>query len=190
MRLRLVLSSMTAVAPALLLGGCGIWPFGKPAPQVEPRVEPKVEPKVEPRAQQRLEQIPLTERTRRYLASRGLPTIETRPLNVRTDCTFRDETGYGGRLDLEVQDAGVHRFAAKVDIPRRGSCRFELADFRQAASLPTVTLTSARSNCTVNMWEQGSKVTVAFSGCQAQCDSGTFDYLWPILVETPSGRCF
>ncbi len=186
MRFRLVLSSMTAVAPALLLGGCGIWPFGKPAPQVEP----KVEPKVEPRAQPRLEQIPLTERTRRLLASRGLPIIETRPLNVRTDCAFRDETGYGGRLDLEVQDAGVHRFAAKVEIPRRGSCRFDLADFRQAATLPTVKLTSARSDCTVSMWEQGSKVTVAFSGCQAQCDNGTFDYLWPILVEMPSGRCF
>jgi hypothetical protein len=187
MRFRLALSGMTAIAPALLLGGCGIWPFGKPAPQVEPKV---VEPTIEPRAQPRLEQIPLTERTRRYLASRGLSVIETRPLNVRTDCAFRDETGYGGRLDLEVQDAGVHRFMAKVDIPRRGSCRFDLADFRQTTVRQAVTLASARSGCTVHMWEQGSKVTIAFTDCQAQCDSGTFDYLWPILVETPSGRCF
>jgi hypothetical protein len=186
MRCRFALSCVTVVAPALLLGGCGIWPFAKPAPQVESREEPKVEP----RSQQRHEQIPLSERTRRYLASRGLSIIETRPLNVRTDCAFRDETGYGGRLDLEVQEANVRRFAAKVEIPRRGSCRFELADFRQAATLPTVTLAGERSDCTVRMWEQGSKVTVAFSGCQAQCDKETFDYLWPILVEMPSGRCF
>jgi hypothetical protein len=186
MRLRRTLTCMTAVAPALLLGGCGIWPFGK-AP---PPAEPKAEPQVEPRAEQRMERRPLSERTRRYLASRGHEVIKERPLNVRADCSFRDEVGYAGRLDLEVQDAGVRRFAAKVDVPKRGSCRFDLGEFRQATALPTITLASTSSRCTVRMWEQGSQVTVAFSDCQAQCDGGAFDYLWPILVEAPSGRCF
>ncbi|RLJ68289.1 hypothetical protein DFR35_0847 [Sulfurisoma sediminicola] len=185
MRLRRALSCMTAVAPALLLGGCGLWPFGKPPSPAEPE-QPRQAPRAEPRAEPR----PLSERTRRYLASRGHEVIEERPLNVRADCSFRDELGYAGRLDLEVRDADVRRFAARVDVPRRGSCRFDLADFRQATSLPTITLTGAQSRCTVRMWEQGSKVTVAFSDCQAQCDGGTFDYLWPILVEAPSGRCF
>lgn len=183
MRLRSAVSCMTVVAPTLLLGGCGIWPFGKPPAPAE-------EPKAEPRAVRPQPTRPLSERTKRYLASRGHEPIEDRPLNVRADCSFRDEVGYAGRLDLEVRDANVQRFAARVDVPRRGSCRFDLADFRQAAALPTVTLAGASSRCTVRMWEQGSKVTVAFSDCQAQCDGGTFDYLWPILVEAPSGRCF
>lgn len=186
MRLRRTLSRMTAVAPALLLGACGIWPFGKEPPSAEPKAEPRVEPRAEPRTEAR----PLSERTKRYLASRGHAVIQDRPLNVRADCSFRDEVGYAGRLNLEVKDADVRRFAAKVDVPKRGSCRFDLGEFRQATALPMITLASTRSSCTVRMWEQGSKVTVAFSDCQTQCDGGTFDYVWPILVEAPSGRCF
>jgi hypothetical protein len=184
MRLRPALSRMTIVAPALLLGGCGFWPFGKAPPPPEPRTEPQATPRVAPRT----EPVPLSERTRRYLASRGLPVIEARPLSVRTDCAFRDETGYGGRLDLDVSDSGVSRFSARIEVPNRGRCRFDLGEFRQSARLPTVTLASTRGDCTVRMWEQGRQVTVAFSACQAQCDGGTFDYVWPILVE--DGRCF
>jgi hypothetical protein len=43
------------------------------------------------------------------------------------------------------------------------------------------------------MWEQeldrSKGVTVAFSGCQAQCSGESFSYLWPILVDTRNGRC-
>ena len=186
MRLRSAVSCMTVVAPTLLLGGCGIWPFGKEPPAGEPKAEPRAEPQVERRQATR----PLSERTKRYLASRGHEPIEDRPLNVQAECSFRDELGYAGRLDLEVRDADVRRFAARVDVPSRGSCRFDLAEFRQTTTLPTVSLMAQGNRCTVRMWEQGSKVTVAFSDCQAQCDGRTFDYLWPILVEAPSGRCF
>ncbi len=173
-----------ACAAAVLLAGCGMWPFGKPAPRAEPRAEPRAAPQVAPK----VEQAPLSERARRLLASRNIPIIENRPLNARVDCVFRDESGYGGRLDLDVSDASVQRFAATVDIPGHGQCRFALADFRQTTRLPNVTLAGAAGGCTVRMWEQGVQVAVAFNSCQAQCDRGTFDYLWPILVE--GGRCF
>ncbi|MBU0751617.1 MAG: hypothetical protein KJ787_00095 [Gammaproteobacteria bacterium] len=176
---------MAALTSTLLLGGCGIWPFGKadvPAPPATPRQETAVQ-------QQKPEAPALSAKTQRYLAGRGLPVIETRPLNLRVDCKFRDETGYGGHLDLEVQDAEVQRFAATINIGRRGSCRFDLRNFRQTASLPNVTLAGAPGACTVRMWEQGDQVAVAFSACRAQCDGNSFDYLWPILVEKQGGRC-
>jgi hypothetical protein len=171
--MQLARACATAALPTLLLAGCGIWPFGKPAPR---EGAPDL--------------APLSGRTQRYLASRGLQLIENRPLNVHVDCTFRDEVGYGGRLDLDVRDAVVHRFAATVDIPAHGQCRFALRDFRQTTTLPSVTLAGAPGGCTVRMWQQGNQAAVAFSDCQVQCDAGSFDYLWPILVETPSGRCF
>jgi hypothetical protein len=31
---------------------------------------------------------------------------------------------------------------------------------------------------------------VAFNSCPDFCDGQAFDYLWPILVETRTGRCF
>jgi len=113
--------------------------------------------------------------------------IPTRPLNVKTQCKFSDPTGYRGSLSLQVTDAAVQKFEAEVTIPKRGICRFALKDFAQAEHLPNVRL--AADACSVHMWEQGARTTVAFTGCAAQCSGEAFDYLWPILVDTKRGQC-
>jgi hypothetical protein len=115
--------------------------------------------------------------------------IPTRPLSARADCSFRDEMGYAGRLELDVDKAEVRRFNARVDIPRRGSCQFALENFRQTTSSPTVVLSSRQSSCKVNFWEQADQVTVAFRDCRAECSGNSVDYLWPILVDNSKGQC-
>lgn len=125
---------------------------------------------------------------RARLASHHLQPIETRALNARADCAFRDETGYRGRLELEVKAATVNRFAAQVDIPERGRCEFQLDDFRQSGTSP-VSLTARATSCQVNLWEQGRRVTVAFRDCRAECSGDAADYLWPILVDNRKGQC-
>lgn len=117
-----------------------------------------------------------------------LKPMPVRPLNVRADCRFEDEAGYAASARLDVDYAEVRDFAATVDIPRRGSCRFDFADFRQVKKAPHVELRAA-DGCTVHLWEQGEQVTVAFSQCASRCSRGTFDYVWPILVDRSSGRC-
>lgn len=117
-----------------------------------------------------------------------LKPMPIRPLQVKTDCGFKDEAGYNGSAVLEVDDARVKAFEATVHIPRRGSCHFELAGFRQVKALPHVELAGA-SGCTVRMWEQGDQVAVGFSQCAHHCTGNASDYLWPILVDRPSGRC-
>ncbi len=92
-------------------------------------------------------------------------------------------------MDLHVTKAEVKRFVAEVNIPKQGLCRFDLKSFKQTASLPNVVLTDEASGCVVRMWEQGKGVTVAFNACQAKCSGDAFSYLWPILVESKSGRC-
>ena len=114
--------------------------------------------------------------------------IATRPLNVSSDCSFRDPTGYRGEMKLKVADAAVHAFDARVDVPERGSCRFALSDFRQTETLPNVVLRARGSACTVRMWEQGKRVTVAFNDCADRCSGGAYPYLWPILANR-SGGC-
>lgn len=122
-------------------------------------------------------------------AARGrLKPMPVRPLNVQADCQFKDEVGYSASVRLDVSYSEVIGFAATVDVPRRGSCRFNLADFQQVRREPHVEL-RARDGCVVRMWEQGDQVTVAFTQCAGRCDRGTFDYVWPILVDRPSGRC-
>lgn len=125
--------------------------------------------------------------TGRKLALKPQPT---RPLNVRSRCHARDAIGTQTRMDLLVKEAEVKNFKAEVKIAGRGTCRFDIKDFDQAARLPNVLLTrKADSACTVRMWEQGPQVTIAFNSCPAACDGDAFSYLWPILVDAKSGRC-
>lgn len=124
----------------------------------------------------------------KHLANRDLKPIPTRPLNAKTSCAFRDQMGYGGRLNLDVKNAAVKRFDAQVNIPKRGTCRFQLRDFEQTQTAP-VQLTSNQTGCKVHMWEQADQVTVAFRDCRSECSGDSVDYLWPILVDNRKGRC-
>ncbi|MEW6163642.1 MAG: hypothetical protein AB1642_01125 [Pseudomonadota bacterium] len=127
--------------------------------------------------------------TLKHLAHRDLKPLPVRPLNAKASCSFRDETGYRGRLRLDVKEADVKRFTARVEVPRRGSCNFDLKDFRQTGSLPAVVLAAPKTGCKVSLWEQGEQVTVAFRDCRAECSGDSADYLWPILVDNRKGSC-
>lgn len=127
---------------------------------------------------------------RRGSRSAKLKALPVRPLNVKADCAFKDPTGYRGAMKLDVKEARVSRFEANVDVPQHGACRFDLADFRQTATMPNPVLRDAGSGCEVRMWEQGNRVTVAFSRCQNKCAAyGAWERLWPILVDARSGGC-
>ena len=180
--------SLLLVLLVSLLGACATpEPLGpepaavpEPAPAETPAVVRKPRPKVE-----RIESQPL-----KHLAHRNLKAMPVRALNVQTKCSFRDETGTRGKLDLQVKEAKVQRFSAEVAIAKRGICRFEMKNFKQTATLPAVVMNESGSSCLVRIWEQEKNVTVAFSGCETQCSGESFSYLWPILVDTRNGRCY
>ena len=110
-----------------------------------------------------------------------------RPLDVIADCRFRDEAGYTTRIHLDITQSKVKAFSAEVDIPRRGSCRFD-GPFTQTREKPSVQLRAA-DGCTVDIFEQGKAVTVGFAKCAARCTRGAFDYLWPIIIDRTNGQC-
>lgn len=162
-----------------LLGGCTPPPPPAPPPVVE---TPPPAPLPEERPPPRQDKL-------KHLANRHLKPIETRPLNARADCGFRDPTGYRGKLNLDVRNADVRRFEASVDVPRHGGCKFNLKNFQQTDSLPNVVLSAKRGECKVSLWEQEHQVTVAFRDCKAECSGSSLDYLWPILVDNRKGSC-
>lgn len=113
--------------------------------------------------------------------------IPVRPLEVTAECRYRDDAGVEGTLVLDVKGSKVERFASRIDMGRRGSCRFDLSQFRQTAFTPAPTLVAG--GCTVSMWEQGDQVTVSYRNCAGQCTPGAHEYLWPTLVSRRSGIC-
>jgi hypothetical protein len=162
-----------AILVALTIAGCATpEPERAPAPTPVPTPPPATKPTLPPPV------------------SRTKPgPIPVKPLNVKADCSFRDETGYQGAMKLDVTNAQVRRFEASVDIPRRGNCRFDLKDFQQTGAMPSIVLKSQGSRCVVRMWEQGRRVTVAFDSCNDMCTGDAFTYLWPFLADAHNGSC-
>jgi hypothetical protein len=165
------------------LAGCA-------TPPPTPTATAPLPPPSQPTAPQAAAKAPeLKKETLAYLAKRKLAPIAGGALNTRTSCSFRDDNGYRGQLQLVVNNAAVEQLDARVDVPKRGSCEFRLADFRQTDSQPIVVLAAHRSNCKLSLWEQGNQLTVAFSDCRAECSGNAVDYLWPILVDSQRGIC-
>jgi len=129
--------------------------------------------------------------TLKYLANRNLKPQPTRPLNVQSHCSHKDAVGTVTKLDLLVKEAEVRSFDAQVTMKGYGTCSFRLNEFEQVEKLPQALLRHKKeTDCLVRMWEQGPKVTVAFNSCPRACEGQAFDYLWPIVVEAKSGRCY
>ncbi|THF62100.1 hypothetical protein [Pseudothauera rhizosphaerae] len=162
-----------AALAALLLGACATPPPPAPA-----------ESKPDADAAMPSEKILAKPST----ARRQLKPMPVRPLDVKADCRFKDEVGYAASARVHVAKAEVRDFAATVDVPKRGSCQFDMNGFRQVKKEPHVELRAA-DGCTVRMWEQGQQVTVSFAQCASRCSSGTFEYVWPILINRRNGRC-
>ncbi|MBV6475637.1 MAG: hypothetical protein KJZ92_03625 [Rhodocyclaceae bacterium] len=115
--------------------------------------------------------------------------IPARALDVKTDCSYRDETGGSGSLKLDVAAGRVRTFEAKANFPEHGSCRFALKDFRQVKEMPIVELAQANGSCIVRMWEQGARVTVAFQQCERMCTGSAWDQLLPMIYDRRDGSC-
>lgn len=173
--------SLFLLIPAFLLASCAT---PEPAPVEQKPAPDKAKAVEKAQAPEKIQSQPL-----KHLANRNLKPMPDKELNVRTRCRFKDVAGGQGSMDLQVTKAEVKRFLAEVSIPKQGVCRFDMKQFEQTARMPNVVLTERNGACKVHMWEQGKGVTVSFNGCQSKCEKDAFSYLWPILVDTRSGRC-
>lgn len=171
-------SGLAALLSSLLIGACA---SHDPAPQAIPPAAPAPAPA-------EIKAPPVVTAPRLPKAAKPGP-IPTRPLNVKADCIFRDETGYGGTMKLAIEQARVQSFQASISIPRRGTCQFDLKNFRQTREMPNVILNHLSDRCIVRVWEQGARVTVAFLQCQKMCSGDAWESLWPILIDTRDGSC-
>jgi hypothetical protein len=122
------------------------------------------------------------------LTGRCFKPAAAKPITIKTDCSYRDPTGYGGKLTLEIDESQVNNLQAEIQT-KRGKCNFVFKEFRQTAKKPTITLSANKGRCAVRIWEQENKLTVAFDNCRDRCQSDSFNYVWPILINTETGKC-
>ena len=175
-----------ALVIAVATGGCsGVKEKAGEVPEGTGKA-PVEQPATSPPAVQAAPPVPSAPKARIGAA----PPIRARPLSVRSECTARDQTGYTESIRLAVDQGRVGLLEATIKIPRRGSCGFHLSDFRQTRTEPHVELRSSTgTKCTVRMWQQDGRFTVAFSECQEKCTRGAFDYVWPVELKMADGSC-
>ena len=118
-----------------------------------------------------------------------LKPMPLRTFTVSTECKFRDETGNFGNAKVDVLNSKVRALNVVLTMPKRGVCRYDLAQFRQTQALPSIELTGSK-NCRIRMWEQGEQITVSFADCHTMCSpNSAHDYVWPLLIDKPTGEC-
>ncbi len=121
----------------------------------------------------------------------GRPTpIPDRAIDLAGRCEQTEEDGYRENASLRVVDNQVQALSWQLSVGRRGSCRFELADFRQTRSRPHIE-PSARDGgrCKLLVWQEPRHVTLAHADCQSRCSAGIYEEAWPVLFNPRTGQC-
>jgi hypothetical protein len=116
--------------------------------------------------------------------------IPDRPIDLAGRCAQTEEDGFREDARLTVRDNRVDELSWQLWAGRRGSCRFELADFRQVRSRPSIELRARDgSACKLMVWQEPRRVTLAHAGCEAFCTPGISDEAWPVMFEPRTGGC-
>ena len=127
----------------------------------------------------------------RAVGAIGRPApIADRPIDLAGRCAQTEEDGFREDATLRVRDSRVESLAWQLWVGRRGSCRFELDEFRQVRSRPSIELVARDgSACKLMVWQDPRRVTLAHAGCEARCTPGVYEEAWPVMFEPRTGGC-
>ena len=122
-------------------------------------------------------------------AARRTP-IPDRPINLSGSCAQTEADGFREDARLLVRANRVDELSWQIWVGKRGSCRFDLADFRQVRSRPSIELAALDgSACKLMVWQDPRRITLAHAGCEARCTAGIYEEAWPVMFEPRNGGC-
>ena len=122
-------------------------------------------------------------------ASRPTP-IAYRQIDLDAHCVQREEDGFREDARLAVDANEVRALNWKLWVGQRGTCTFDLTDFRQTQKRPSIELVARDgSRCKLLVWQQPGRVTLAHANCESHCTAGIYDDAWPALFDPDTGRC-
>ena len=116
--------------------------------------------------------------------------IADRAIDLAGRCAQTEEDGFREDASLVVRANRVEALRWELWVGRRGSCRFELADFTQVRSRPSIELAARDgSACKLMVWQEPRRVTLAHAGCETRCTAGVYEEAWPVMFEPRDGSC-
>ncbi|AQV92363.1 hypothetical protein BJN34_00455 [Cupriavidus necator] len=116
--------------------------------------------------------------------------IASRDIDLAGDCRRTEEDGFREDAQLRVSSNSVQQLSWKLWVGKRGSCSFNLADFRQVQKKPHIELrANDGSACKLMVWQDPRRVTLAHANCQQRCTPGIYEEAWPVMFEPGTGAC-
>jgi len=116
--------------------------------------------------------------------------IADRPIDLAGRCAQTEEDGFREDATLTVRNSRVDALSWQLWAGRRGSCRFELADFRQVRSRPSIELAARDGGaCRLMVWQEPRRVTLAHANCESRCTPGIYEEAWPVMFDPGTGDC-
>jgi hypothetical protein len=117
--------------------------------------------------------------------------IADRDIDLVGQCSQTEDDGFRERARLVVNDNRVEDLSWEIGIGRRGTCRFELADFEQTKRRPHIEMRARdRSGCKLMVWQDPRRVTLAHDNCASRCTPRSIHAeAWPVMFDPRTGAC-
>lgn len=120
--------------------------------------------------------------------SRPTP-IADRRIDLNGYCSQTEEDGFREQATLKVADNNVNALQWQLWVGRRGSCQFDLSTFQQTKRRPNIELRERYGSCTLMVWQDPRRVTLAHANCEAHCTPGIYEEAWPVMFDPQTGQC-
>ncbi len=112
------------------------------------------------------------------------------PIALAAQCEQTEEDGFRERARLVVVDNQVRELSWQLWAGKKGSCTFELEQFRQTRARPSIELAErGGSACRLMVWRVPARVTLAHAGCEQHCSPGIYEEAWPVMFDPGTGGC-
>jgi hypothetical protein len=116
--------------------------------------------------------------------------IVDRKIDLAGSCTQTEEDGYREQATLTVRDNQVQSMAWQLWVGKKGTCKFDFADFAQTKTRPSIELNARNgSGCKLVIYQDPRRVTLGFAECQKYCTAGIYDEAYPVMFDPKTGGC-
>ncbi len=116
--------------------------------------------------------------------------IAPREINLAGECRRTEEDGFREEALVRVTHNDVQSLTWRLWVGRRGSCRFDLSQFKQVQQKPHIELRARDGGgCVLMVWQDPRRITLAHARCEKYCTPGIYEQAWPVLFDPKSGAC-
>jgi hypothetical protein len=116
--------------------------------------------------------------------------IAAHEISLAGTCRRTEDDGFREDAVMRVVHNDVQALKWQLWVSKRGSCKFDLADFKQVQKTPHIVLEATDgSQCKLLVWQDPRRVTLAHANCQKRCTPGIYEQAWPVLFNPSNGAC-